>query len=240
VEHHGIAKGESNWPRRADALVSQITALSKAPDPSACVNLGLARMNDTGTSVSAADFAVYALSCADELEAQDPRVRKLRKLAVARLTPACEDTRFTLTPDDRSDACAILRDAASARGDESTAKRAAEARLTILEKASEGLPDDVALTYDWARAETLISLDRAGEALGFLQARERALPGDYNPPHYLARVYNALGKWNEGLSALERALAKAYGPRKASMLGLKADLLLGAGKRDEAALAVKQ
>jgi thiol-disulfide isomerase/thioredoxin len=234
-----LLRGGNAWPRRADALVSQITALSKVPDPSACVDLALARMNDTGSSVSAADFAVYALSCADELEAKDPRVKKVRALAAARLTPACEATHFTLTPDDRSDACAMLREARAALGDRAGEQRAARTRLTILEQAGQGLPDEVALTYDWARAESLISLGRAEEALSFLEARERALPGDYNPPHYLARVYNALGRWELGLQAIERALGKAYGPRKASMLGLKADLLLGQGKQEEATQAVR-
>ena len=145
-----------------------------------------------------------------------------------------------LTPDDRSDACAMLRDARAALGDRAGERRAAQQRLTILEQASQGLPDDVALTYDWARAEALIALGRGEQALPFLEARERALPGDYNPPHYLARVYNALGKWELGLAALERALGKAYGPRKASMLGLKADLLLGQGKKDAAAEALRE
>ena len=184
--------------------------------------------------------ALPALSCADELEPRDARVKRLRTLAAARLTPACEGTSFTLTPDDRSDACAMLRDARAALGDRAGERRAAEQRLTLLEQASQGLPDDVALTYDWARAEALIALGRGEQALPFLEARERALPGDYNPPHYLARVYNALGKWELGLAALERALGKAYGPRKASMLGLKADLLLGQGKKDAAAEALRE
>jgi thiol-disulfide isomerase/thioredoxin len=235
-----VLRGGASFKRRPDALVSQITSLYKAHDYSACADLASARMNDTGTSVSAADFAAYALSCAGELTVNDARQLGVQKLVAARLTPACESSAFTLTADDRSDACAMLRDAREAVGDEQGARRAAEARLTMLEQASKGMPDDVALTYDWARAETLIGLDRGAEALPFLEAREQALPKNYNPPHYLARVYKALEKPAQGLAALERAQALAYGPRKISMLGLKADLLELQGKRDQARAALTE
>jgi thiol-disulfide isomerase/thioredoxin len=229
-----VQRGGPGFARRPDALVSQISALYRADEVEACVELGTTRMNDTGNSVSAADFAVYALSCAEKLLEQDDRGIAVRKAAEARLGAACESDTFTLTPDDRSDACAMLRDARDALGDLEGAHRAAERRLAILEQASAGLPDDVALTYDWARAESLIGLGRGDEALGFLAAREKALPNDYNPAHYQARVHKALGQWQQGLDAIERALGRAYGPRKASMLGLKADLLLGAGEREKA------
>jgi thiol-disulfide isomerase/thioredoxin len=230
-------RGGSAWARRPDALVSQITALYKAHDYAGCIDLASARMHDTGSGVSAADFASYALMCAEN---DEKRAQNLRKLVILRLTPACEGESFTLSADDRSDVCAILREARTGIGDEKGATRASKARLAILERASTGLPDDVALTYDWARAETLISLGRGSEALVFLEARERALPRDYNPPHYLSRVYKALKRWDEGLAAIERAIGRAYGPRKISMLGLKADLFEGAGKRAQAIEAVKQ
>jgi thiol-disulfide isomerase/thioredoxin len=229
-----VERGGVGWPRRPDALVAQISALSHAGKLAECASLGEAHMGDTGTSVSAVDFAYYALSCAEQLPPSDAQHQPVQKLAEARLSAACESSTFALTPDDRSDACATLHDARESLGDLPGARKAAEQRLSILEHAKQGLPDDMALTYDWAHAETLLWLERGSEALPFLSARERALPDNYNPPHYLARVYKALGKWSDGLAAIERALEKAYGPRKASMLGLKVDLLLGAGERSTA------
>jgi hypothetical protein len=102
------------------------------------------------------------------------------------------------------------------------------------------VPDDVALTYDWNRADTLLYLGRGDEALALMIAREKALPDSYLPPHYQARLYKEMKKWDEGLAAIDRALAKAYGPRKAGMLTLKADLLVGAGKKDEAKKVVEE
>ena len=51
-----------------------------------------------------------------------------------------------------------------------------------------------------------------------LQASERDLPDDYNPPARLATAYKAMRRWDEALAASDRALAKAYGPRKLGML----------------------
>jgi hypothetical protein len=95
------------------------------------------------------------------------------------------------------------------------------------------------LIYDWERTSNLVFLGRTQEALTLLLERERALPQSYNPPHYLARLYRDLGEWGNGLHAIERALAKAYGPRHAGLLGVKADLLQGAGRPDDARRALQ-
>jgi tetratricopeptide (TPR) repeat protein len=84
-----------------------------------------------------------------------------------------------------------------------------------------------------------MQLGRSEQALALLTARERALPDDYNPPHYLARVYRDLKRFDEGLAAVERALEKLEGPRRAGILGVKVDLLSGLDRRDEARLALE-
>ncbi len=229
-----LARAPADWPRKPDILLAQISLLSKTKQPGPCADLGIAAMSQTGESASASDFWYHALDCAGELEPSDSRTVRLRKAAEQRLSALCDGTNAELTADDRADACATLREARETLGDSDGMKRAAEARLAVLEEATRGLPDDAALTYDWARAETLLWLDRGSEALTFLTVRERALEADYNPPHYLARVYKELGRHQEGLAAIERALGKAYGPRRAGILGVKVDLLLGANRKDEA------
>jgi tetratricopeptide (TPR) repeat protein len=144
-----------------------------------------------------------------------------------------------MTPDDRGDACGNLISAREALGDAAGAKRAAEMRLALLEDAARGMPDDVATIYDPARSETLLTLGRGEEALALLEGRERALPDSYNPPHYLARVALKLHRWELGLAAIERALGLSRGPRRANLYAVKADLLLLAGKRAEAKVALE-
>lgn len=98
--------------------VARIAALSKAKKTSECVELGLSAMNDTGDTVSAADFAYHALACADASESTHVSKRRaLREHAVERLSSLCSRNDTTLTPDDRSDACALLHAAKSALDD---------------------------------------------------------------------------------------------------------------------------
>jgi hypothetical protein len=234
-----LAKAPKDWARRPDALVARASALLKAGDAGTCAEQAVASMGETGNAVSAADFASYAVACAEELPKGDKRAEPARRSAEKRLTALCVEDGAQLTPDDRADACANLREVRGALGDAAGAKKAAEKQLAVLEGGTAGVPDEVALTYDWNRADTLLYLGRADEALALVIAREKALPDSYLPPHYQARLYKELKKWDEGVAAIDRALAKAYGPRKAGMLSLKADLLLGAGKKDEARKVVE-
>jgi tetratricopeptide (TPR) repeat protein len=57
-----------------------------------------------------------------------------------------------------------------------------------------------------------------------LEAAERDFPEDYNPPARLALAYRAMKKYDEALAASDRALARAYGPRKLVILSARADI----------------
>jgi tetratricopeptide (TPR) repeat protein len=226
-----------DWPRRPETLVAQISALWKGSAPERCLTLAEAGLDQTGSSASAVDFAHYALECADRAPHAHPLALPVRRAVERRLSVLCQAGSAELSPDDRSDACGNLAAARTALKDAPGARGATLQRLEVLEAAAAGKPDDVAVTYDWARTDALLTLDRAEDALALAIARERALPRNYNPPHYQARSYKALGKWQEGLAALERALALAYGPRRIGLLTLKADLLFAA-HRDAEALGV--
>jgi tetratricopeptide (TPR) repeat protein len=226
-----------DWPRRPETLVAQISALWKGNAPERCLALAEAGVGQTGSSASAVDFAHYALECADRATSDSAIAGAVRRAVERQLGPLCQAGAAELSPDDRSDACDKLAAARTALNDAAGARSATLQRLEVLEAAAAGKPDDVAATYDWARTDALLTLNRAEDALALAIARERALPQSYNPPHYQARSYKALGKWQEGLTALERALALAYGPRRIGLLTLKADLLFAAD-RDAEALGV--
>jgi thioredoxin-like negative regulator of GroEL len=226
-----------DWPRRPETLVAQVSAFSKANAPERCLVLAEAGLGQTGRSASAVDFAHYALECADRATSDPALALAVRRTVERQLDVLCQAGSAELSPDDRSDACDNLAAARTALKDAAGARSATLKRLEVLEAAAAGKPDDVAVTYDWARTDALLTLHRAEDALALAIARERALPQNYNPPHYQARSYKALGKWQEGLAALERALALAYGPRRIGLLTLKADLLFSAG-RDAEALSV--
>jgi tetratricopeptide (TPR) repeat protein len=225
-----LKSAPADWPRRPETLVAQITALWKAKEFGTCLKVANAGLSQTGVAASAVDFAYYALECADQVKPIGAEVAPLRRAVVARLEPLCASGSAELSPDDRADACDKLAQARSALGNADGARSATLARLAVLESAASGKAGESALTYDWARTDSLLQLGRAEEALAVATERERQLPDNYNPPHYRAKAFKALGRWPEGLEAIERALSLAYGPRKIGLLTLKADLLFGAGR----------
>jgi len=230
-----LRRAPAGWPRRPETLVAQITALYKAKELGACLELARAHLSDTGDSASAVDFAAYALECAGASPPEaSAHVAELRRALAARLEPLCEKGSSELSPDDQADACDKLAAVRTSLGDAAGARRALLERLAIVERGAAGKPPEVALAYDWARTDALISLGRAEEALAIATLREQQLPSNYNPPHYRAKSLKALGRWQEGLQALERALSLAYGPRRIGLLTLKADLLLLGGRASEA------
>jgi len=229
-----LAHAAPDWARRPDGLLALASTLRKLDEDAACVDLGLRDLAHTGRTATATDFSYQVLACADALPPGDGRGRRLRKLGERHLDSLCTKGSEHMTPDDRGDACGLLYELRQKLGQQASAKRAAAQRLSILRAAANGLPDAVALTYDFARVEALQQLGRSAEAVALLSAREQALPDDYNPPHYLARLYRDLARFDEGLAAVERALARVEGPRRGAILGVKVDLLAGLGRSDEA------
>jgi thiol-disulfide isomerase/thioredoxin len=228
-----LAGAPANWPRRGATLVSLISALSKQKENAACVQLALLELPLFPASVSAVDFAATALGCGDRSGADEAATR-LRIIAERSLARDCSTAAPGAAVDDRADACSNLRRVREALKDEAGAKSAAEQALSIIESGSRGVSPEKQAIYDWERTASLVFLGRSTEAEALLREREKQLPHSYNPPHYLARLYRDTQRWPEGLSAIDRALAIAYGPRRIGFLGLKAELLKGAGKLEQA------
>jgi thioredoxin-like negative regulator of GroEL len=228
-----------DWPRRAEALLGEIRARSSAGDASACADLALAELDATGSSPHAGDFGHYALECAGDLPSGDPRARGLRQAAHDRMLALARDRAAPLAADDRGDILRGVWAAREALGDPEGAREIARERLALLDAAAAAAPDaEAASTFDGARLDTLLFLGRGADAVRVLSESERRLPRDYNPPHRLARAYLALGRLDEALAAIDRALAKAYGPRKMGVYTVKADILEKQGRRDAARAVV--
>ena len=88
-----------------------------------------------------------------------------------------------------------------------------------------------AASFDGERTETYEYLGELAKAESLLSVREKEMPGDYNPPARLARVLLEEKRAPEAEAAVNRALAlMPQGPRKLSILGLKARILEAEGK----------
>jgi hypothetical protein len=170
-----------------------------------------------------ADYAATLLDCAGE--AKDGEAKLAHAEAVARLKEFTANPPADASADDRADAWNILSGALADDGDEAGAKAAQEQRLAVLEKAAAGIEDPLlAQTFDYQRAQAYVALGRGAEAVQMLEAREKELPNSYEPPARLASALSKMDKLPEALVAVERAIAKSYGPRQLLYVKQKADI----------------
>jgi hypothetical protein len=108
-------------------------------------------------------------------------------------------------------------------------------RAAFLEgEAARAKNPDARAVFDSHRLSTYMALGEPARAIPMLKASERDLPDDYNPPARLAAAYKAMKQYDEALAASDRALAKAYGPRKVGILQTRADIFAAKGDAEAA------
>ena len=85
------------------------------------------------------------------------------------------------------------------------------------------------MVFDSHRLAAYMELGEPARAVPMLQQSEKDFPDDYNPPARLAVAYLEMGRWDEAVAASDRALARAYGPRKLRLYQNRADIFVGKG-----------
>lgn len=225
ADHYASAleAAPATWPNRSEALRGWVQSLSRAHKWSQCASVGLSHMNEVHGASMPADFLYYAFACTRAL--RQPEQSAIRDKLVARMRQVAADTTTDRTADDHADAYGILAEALEQMGDTRGAMAANAQRLAILEHAAASAPTpEAAATFDYGRALAYVALGRPDDAIQLLEKREKELPDSFEPPARLADVLVALGRWKEALDAVDRALPKAYGPRKLRYLRTKADI----------------
>jgi tetratricopeptide (TPR) repeat protein len=207
-----LEKGGPRWGRRARVLESLALALQASRREQACADLARAEAPGMARGQSFANVVSVGLSCALSAEgaAWGPG-------AVAALEPLAREALAVpgVLADDRAGLYEGLVGALEARQDRDGARRAAEEWWSFLaaERARGRTPAERAMLDAWI-VSAASALGDPARALPLLRSSERALPSDYSPPYRLAILHLELGQHAEALAACERALARAYGPRK--------------------------
>jgi thiol-disulfide isomerase/thioredoxin len=218
-----VAKAPADWPRRSEAIYGWVFSLQHADDTAACVSIGRKYLAEVKGAAIPGDYAGTLLDCAGE--AKDGEAKLAHADAVARLKEFTANPPADASADDRADAWNILSGALADDGDEAGAKAAQEQRLAVLEKAAAGIQDPLlAQTFDYQRAQAYVALGRGDEAVKMLEAREKELPNSYEPPARLASALAKMDKLPEALVAVDRAIAKSYGPRQLLYVKHTADI----------------
>jgi tetratricopeptide (TPR) repeat protein len=112
---------------------------------------------------------------------------------------------------------------------------AAEDWVTFLDRAAkEAKTREQRASFDPHRLSAYIEVGRPELAIPMLEQSEKEFPDDYNPPARIAIAYLNMKEWDKALASSDRAMAKAYGPRKLRFYMTRADIYVGKGDTDAA------
>lgn len=225
-----IDSAPAGWPALGRATASLAWALSSSDEYQRCAEMARTAYPKLGRSAAAANVAATGLDCALNMPAEAPG----RKELVAELEGFCRavlaDKDLPIAADDRAGIYASLVDAREDAGDKDTMLETARAWAAFLESqaAAAATPEQRAV-FDSFRLTAYLTLEQPEKAIPMLQASERDLPDDYNPPARLALAYKAMSKYDDAVASSTRALAKVYGPRKIRILMNLADIYTAKG-----------
>lgn len=236
-----IAKAPAGWPGYGRAVESLLFALYQTKDYAGCAKAAREAYPRLSRSSSAANVAASGLSCALELPKEEPSRAELVKSLAAASREVIAAPRKDLAADDVSAVYETLASEREDAKDQEGRKEVLQERATFLEAAAErAKTPDARAVFDSHRLGTYLELDEPERAIPMLHASERDLPNDYNPPARLAVAYKAMKRYDGALAASDRALAKAYGPRKLGILQTRADLYKEMGNVEAAKKTMEQ
>jgi len=220
-----IAKAPAGWPRYGRAVESLLYAMYQTKDYSGCARLAREAWPRLKKSTSAANVAASGLSCALEVPKEDRERAELVSTLAGAGREILASKRRDLAADDVSAVYETLAAEREDAKDEAGEKKVLQERATFLENAAaRAKTAEARAVFDSHRLGTYLELGEPQRAVEMLLASERDLPGDYNPPARLASAYRAMKRYDDALAASDRALAKAYGPRKLGILQTRADI----------------
>ncbi len=223
-------------PSSPDAAV---LALSLAGKEDECAQRALTLLPDLPPGGAKANVAATGLDCA--LSA--PEKAPWRAAALVTLEAAVREalTYDGLLDDDRSGLYGTLVDARDRQHDDAGGKAEAALWLDWLNAQSMSAPSvEARAALDGNRVSAAVRAGTPERALVAIQASERDLPKDYNPPARLATLLRELGRYDEALAASDRALAKVYGPRTITLWEGRATIFEKKGEPEEAKAALRQ
>ena len=225
-----LSRAPRDWGKYGRTVESLLFALQNVRDHKGCAETARDAYPRLARTSSAANVAALGLDCAISLKEDEPSRSAL-------VTALAEDSRQVLASprpdiaaDDISSLYETLANEREKAKDEEGAKRVYEQRAAFLEKAAaEAKNPEARAVFDSHRLGTYIALGQPERAIPMLEASERDLPDDYNPPARLAVAYRAMKRYDDALAASDRALAKAYGPRKVGILQTRSDIQAAKG-----------
>ena len=204
--------------------------LSLKKDEGACADVAAAEAAELGPGTSRATVLTAGLGCAAGGAPRDAK----REAQLGRLVElALRDARSAEGRVLADDCSALFEELVATKkklGDADGARALASEWAAFLEgEAAKAKSADARAVFDSHRLLAYLALGDPSRAVPMLEASERDLPGDYNPPARLARAYLEMRRLDDADKAADRAIARVYGPRAMRVLEVKADIAKARG-----------
>lgn len=236
-----LAAAPKEWSRLGRTSESLIFAYYFAQQSEPCATRAVALYPKVKGTYSAANVAAMGLSCATDLPADNAKRASIIDALEKATRETLANASIPLSGDDRSGLYETLISAAEAEKNESEAQELREKWAAFLEgEAKKAKTPDQRAVYDSHRLSAYMALKTPEKAIPMLEQSERDLPKDYNPPARLAVAYRTMGKYDEALAAVDRALKLVYGPRKIGVLQTKASIYAAKGDKEQAKQVIQE
>jgi len=236
-----LAAAPAGWAHYGPTVESRLFALSSCDSSEAAALLARDAYPRLKRTPSAANVAASGLDAALALPNDHPQRAALVKTLTADTREVVADSTLAMAADDRSGAYIALLDERKDANDEAGAREVARQWAAFLDgQAARAKSPDQRAVFDSHRLAAYIEMGEPARAIPMLEASERDFPADYNPPARLAIAYQEMKRWDLALAASDRALPKAYGPRKLRLLRTRADLYAAQGDTTAARRTVEE
>jgi tetratricopeptide (TPR) repeat protein len=230
-----LEKGPKNWRRYGPTAESLLFSLIEAKDYERCATRALELYSRLKSTRSGANVAAAGLDCATSIDEKNPQRADLIARLETVTREVLNDPKIDLAGDDRSGLYISLIGARQAMKDADGAQKLRQEWAAFLERAAaEAKTPEQRAVYDSHRLSAYIELKTPEKAIPMLEQSERDFPDDYNPPARLASAYKAMKQYDKALAASDRALTRAYGPRKLLILRQRADIFAAKGDKESA------
>ncbi|MEO6323791.1 MAG: thiol reductase thioredoxin, partial [Thermoanaerobaculia bacterium] len=182
-----LARAPKGWPAYGRATESLLFTLQRTEQNEACTTIAKAAFPRLKKTPDAANIAASGLSCALSLAPEAANRAELITHFVAASREVLADRTTKIAADDRSSVYETLVQERDEAKDAAGMKEAAAAWATFLEgEAARARSPEAAAVYDSHRLSAYLQMATPEKAVPMLQASEKALPEDYNPPARLA------------------------------------------------------
>ena len=206
-----LEEAPPGWGERVRVLESLALALALSGQNEAAARLAMDHLETVRRRPAALTLVTVGLDGALQLPDDHPQ-RAAWAAALERAgLEIVKDSTLDVSADDRSGLYGSLVSARESAQDEEGRLRAAREWAAFLEReAARASSPHQRTVFDSHRLSVYIELGEPERALPMLEASERDFPEDYNPPARLALTYLRMKRWEDALSASDRALAAQH------------------------------